>query len=1445
MKNILCLCSCIAFLLLSGILKGQHQDASCGTSKSYEKYLKEHPEEKAKMEKTLRGFLKEASKFMEAKSDPNSTYRKSGGGNYIIPVVFHNIYGSREGIEFIVEDDAINAIARLNQDFSGVTADLPNNPDCTGDTDGTLLELDCDSPLSLSTPGIANIQFRLAEKDTCGNPTNGITYTKSHLSYLSLGDGPILRDIIQWDRDKYLNIYIVYASNGASSGVAQYPLYTDDKPGIDGVAMPYWSFKYGPEHPDHGNFASTITHEVGHWLGLRHIWGADNAEDRCDSDDFGHLYGALDVYLPNDPDYQADPSTWNDFIEMNFNDTPNCKEHGMQSGVCEVRDGADEYCGVDYYYDNFMDYTPCMRTFSPGQVNYMECVLNNPLSQRNEIQDNLANTLYYDPISGNDIGEPRVVFTDTNFEESPCVLGSIYNELPIRLEYTLFDARHYVATYDPDPYLNSSFYEITLPESSLVTIEELMPEVEIVDGETAILRLKGMVTNLESIEGIEFKFNMQGYTNEGSGPYVLFTTAPSEINRIKKLNLQKYEDITSGYADICPNFKVGPNGLHTSFFQIAGQYYYLDYKAEKGRVNLGTGGTGNLEFCIHNPAGTGGELKTFIAGQNIDIGSGIYTTKAYSIFDPTNGSSGAYVPHPTLGSLDLNDLTWGEDTDSEGYFYIGLRYNLHCNYKYGWLRLQLVNCEGEIDVIVHDFKFDDSIGSPAQTGHFTQPVLTFSASTFEESLNNDNTFEESIKIKLEGTSASFNAAINGASSLSGTPYFDVVGPNSDNLDFRITSLSGDAKEIELSLLNPNNVSSLEDELYTIDFDPSAFSSSLSNIEISCEGGIVVDYYHPYQSDGSVDGEALLTISDKEPWQLAGEMEIYAHDQGFFNDDLAINAQLNLFVDLLDNVASTAICEHVYDSDDNGSYQITGDMEPGYIVYMKDIHLWQGEFLCKPSSQEIVLLKAGELPSDYIGTGTGEFVLGGDGGYSEQCGPSFKLEEDVYLPSTSLSAAVSDPTYTNDEGYIALRLTKDCNEVYYAWVKVDLSDDEPKFDVFYYAFAANTPILMGDFNGYECAPLLLYDDGWYVAIDNVILNGENGTSINNIGTGFGGVALSDFSNLTVELNKNQAYLITLNELSDLTLENPVYWDVWINWDRDPFFEHSESVLNDDANEITIPADIEDGIYTMRIRCVRDQVDSDGNGCGSFAYGEVEDYTIIIGDVPTSTHFDIKMCLEGAYRTDLEDNDIMIATLASSDLLPASQPYNVAPYLYPGTESVTSFNPDIVDWVLIEARTGTPNLIGNPGTTIVERKVGLLRTDGQVVDPSDQVSPLKFYELDPEQEYHIVARHRNHLDIISANAYSPGDVVDLTTNVGAANGPQQLKQLAPSVFGLISGDFNQDGIIQVSDYYVWFQSDPAGIDVYVNTDANLDGVLQANDYDYWFRNKAYIGSIEIAY
>lgn len=85
---------------------------------------------------------------------------------------------------------------------------------------------------------------------------------------------------------------------------------------------------------------------------------------------------------------------------------------------------------------------------------------------------------------------------------------------------------------------------------------------------------------------------------------------------------------------------------------------------------------------------------------------------------------------------------------------------------------------------------------------------------------------------------------------------------------------------------------------------------------------------------------------------------------------------------------------------------------------------------------------------------------------------------------------------------------------------------------------------------------------------------------------------------------------------------------------------------------------------------------------------------------------------------------------------------------------------------------------------------------------------------------------------------------TENIQAL-GAFQMKWIeADSKSVLYAGEFNSDGVIQVTDYDLW-AAEPAALEVYDEVDANLDGVIQVTDYDLWFFNKAKIGAVEIGF
>ena len=161
-----------------------------------------------------------------------------------------------------------------------------------------------------------------------------------------------------------------------------------------------------------------------------------------------------------------------------------------------------------------------------------------------------------------------------------------------------------------------------------------------------------------------------------------------------------------------------------------------------------------------------------------------------------------------------------------------------------------------------------------------------------------------------------------------------------------------------------------------------------------------------------------------------------------------------------------------------------------------------------------------------------------------------------------------------------------------------------------------------------------------------------------------------------------------------------------------------------------------------------------------------------------------------------------------------------------------------------RSGTPSASGPRSTSTEERKAGIILSDGSLV--STDGSPLGFDNLLADQSYHICVLHRNHLDVLSALPVTTASSINYDFRSGStqALGPEQMKQTIDGRAALFTGDYNQDGAIQVTDYDFW-SNDPAVLEVYQSTDGNMDGVVQSTDYDAWDLNKAKIGIFEIDY
>jgi hypothetical protein len=213
--------------------------------------------------------------------------------------------------------------------------------------------------------------------------------------------------------------------------------------------------------------------------------------------------------------------------------------------------------------------------------------------------------------------------------------------------------------------------------------------------------------------------------------------------------------------------------------------------------------------------------------------------------------------------------------------------------------------------------------------------------------------------------------------------------------------------------------------------------------------------------------------------------------------------------------------------------------------------------------------------------------------------------------------------------------------------------------------------------------------------------------------------------------------------------------------------------------------------------------------------------------------IKLFLEGPFNGTDMNSDLSIL-----GNIPKSQPYSDDPWNYSGEEELSEFpNEDIVDWILIELRDTTQADFATPESIIGKRAAFLLK-DGSIVD-LDGSSPVR-YDCSIDWSLFIVIRHRNHLDFMSSYpSYQADGVYTYDFTTGANKVYMGLmgthKELAPNVWGMIAGDFNADGTIDLEDVIIDWRNQ-AGSSGYRQTDGNLDGQADNKDKDdFWYWNQ----------
>ena len=228
-----------------------------------------------------------------------------------IPVVFHVVYAN--GTENISDDQLFEQLQVLNDDFRRLNADQDNIWPQAADTE---------------------IEFCLATRDPNGAPSSGILRVPTTSG--AFGSSDAVKFTSQggsdaWPADEYMNFWVCNLGGGLL-GYAQFP---GGNAATDGIVCGYQFV--GIDGPGAGayNLGRTATHEVGHWLNLRHIWG----DGPCGADDF-------------------------------VADTP--ESDGANYG-CNL---GSVSCSSEDMVQNYMDYSDdgCMNVFSQGQGDRMQAL---------------------------------------------------------------------------------------------------------------------------------------------------------------------------------------------------------------------------------------------------------------------------------------------------------------------------------------------------------------------------------------------------------------------------------------------------------------------------------------------------------------------------------------------------------------------------------------------------------------------------------------------------------------------------------------------------------------------------------------------------------------------------------------------------------------------------------------------------------------------------------------------------------------------------------------------------------------------------------------------------------------------------------------------------------------------------------------------------------------
>jgi hypothetical protein len=323
---------------LNSYLEGQNSNF-CGVNKLLEFQFNQDRRIKLEFDRKQ----KELNKQDSINSKSNYSNKILAATIYTIPVVFHVLH--QYGAENISDAQIIDAVNILNRDYRKLNSDTAF----------------IFPPFQAAD---ARFEFRLATKDTLGNCTTGII---RHYDTNTVWSFPPVDTMYQytWNSSKYLNIYVVKSIDGFSTG--GYASVPGFNPSFRDVVV-VMDNCIGSIGTSNSYNSRLLTHEIGHWFNLMHVWGSGQCGVSCGDD------GVADTP-----------------ITMGWT---SCPTSSSLSAVCNPT--------ITENFQNYMEYSRyCDYMFSAGQVNRMTTAITSTVSGRSNLwtNPNLIATGIISPIS--------------------------------------------------------------------------------------------------------------------------------------------------------------------------------------------------------------------------------------------------------------------------------------------------------------------------------------------------------------------------------------------------------------------------------------------------------------------------------------------------------------------------------------------------------------------------------------------------------------------------------------------------------------------------------------------------------------------------------------------------------------------------------------------------------------------------------------------------------------------------------------------------------------------------------------------------------------------------------------------------------------------------------------------------------------------------------------